>query len=382
MVTKLTLRQVEEQTHFKRQAAKEAVTEGMRQYIAILPASDPKAIDIMMELWRANLEQYISNCDAIDGLKLQVSVSGHHLAILRTLCFAPGRQMTLSDLCKVVSLRPAAATNFVDSLTRGSLVRRTCTPHSRHTNIVQLTPRGTEILAGIAGVLGESWTAACARLDEHEKETLIDLLQDVHHALYSTEAGRSASLTAGQGGEKMCAMASETTKSLRPPVEDVIPADWVEEGVRQYTDLLHASDAKAIAVQLALWRANHAQMVANSRAIDALNLPTNVTGTRLAVLRTLYFAPDKCLALSGISRAANISPTMVTNLVDGLARAGYVRRAGSPDDRRVSIAHLTPEGETTFLRVLPVMSQRMTDACASFTDEEKDTLLHLLQRLF
>lgn len=180
----------------------------------------------------------------------------------------------------------------------------------------------------------------------------------------------------------MCAMTSETRNTVRGNQEDLAPTEWVEEGVRQYTEILDTSDPKAIAVQLALWQANHAQFVANSRAIDALNLPTSVTGSRLAVLRTLYFAPDKAMALSGISKAANISPTMVTNLVDALARAGYVRRAGSPDDRRVSIAHLTPQGEEAFLHVLPVLSQRMTDACAGFTDEEKDLLLQLLQRLF
>ena len=157
---------------------------------------------------------------------------------------------------------------------------------------------------------------------------------------------------------------------------------WVMEGVRQYTDLLDSADPKAIAVQLALWRANHAQYLANSRAIDALDLDVNVSGSRLAVLRTLYCTESKSMALSGISKAAGISPTMVTNLVDGLARVGYVRRAGSPDDRRVSIAHLTPEGEATFLQVLPVLSQRMSDACADFTEEEKETLLQLLQRLF
>ena len=177
-------------------------------------------------------------------------------------------------------------------------------------------------------------------------------------------------------------MTSETRNTLRTPAEDIAPTDWVEAGVRQYTEILDTSDPKAIAVQLALWQANHAQFVANSRAIDALSLPTSVTGSRLAVMRTLYFAPDKCMALSGISKAANISPTMVTNLVDGLARGGLVRRAGSPDDRRVSIAHLTEAGEETFLQVLPVLSQRMTDACADFTDDEKDVLLRLLQRLF
>jgi DNA-binding MarR family transcriptional regulator len=177
-------------------------------------------------------------------------------------------------------------------------------------------------------------------------------------------------------------MASETRNTVRSVAEDLASPDWVEEGVRQYTEVLETSDPKAIAVQLALWQANHAQFVANSRAIDALDLPISVTGSRLAVLRALYFAPEKNLALSAISKAANISPTMVTNLIDGLARGGLVRRAGSPDDRRVSIAHLTEEGETTFLKVLPVLSQRMTDACAEFTDDEKDTLLRLLQRLF
>jgi MarR family 2-MHQ and catechol resistance regulon transcriptional repressor len=73
---------------------------------------------------------------------------------------------------------------------------------------------------------------------------------------------------------------------------------------------------------------------------------------------------------------------MVTNLVDGLERGGLVQRVGSPDDRRVSIARLTEKGEETFNTVLPIMSERMTEACAGFTDEEKDLLLQLLQRLF
>ena len=156
----------------------------------------------------------------------------------------------------------------------------------------------------------------------------------------------------------------------------------VEESVRQYIEVLDTSDPKAIAVQLALWQAHHAQFVANSRAIDGLNLPTTLTGSRLAVLRILYFASDKRMSLSGISKAANISITMVASLIESLGRAGYVRRTGSQEDRRVSIAHLTPEGEETFLRVLPVIGQRMTDACAGFSDAEKDLLLRLLQRLF
>jgi DNA-binding MarR family transcriptional regulator len=157
---------------------------------------------------------------------------------------------------------------------------------------------------------------------------------------------------------------------------------WVADGVRQYAELLESTDPLAIAVQLALWQANHAQFLANTRAIDALGLSVSITGSRLAVMRTLFCAPEKRLPLNEISKQAGISPTMVTNLIDGLAKGGMVRRVGSDSDRRVSIAILTPEGEETFHKVLPVMSERMISACAGFSDEEKRQLLGYLQRLF
>jgi DNA-binding MarR family transcriptional regulator len=155
----------------------------------------------------------------------------------------------------------------------------------------------------------------------------------------------------------------------------------VAEGVRQYTELLESADPLAIAVQLLLWQANHAQFIANSRAIDALNLPVSITGSRLGIMRTLYCAPGKRMALGELSRAAGVSPTMVTNLINGLVKGGMVRRIGSSSDRRVSVAELTEAGEETFHKVLPVMSRRMTEACASFTQAEKEQLLSLLRRL-
>lgn len=180
-------------------------------------------------------------------------------------------------------------------------------------------------------------------------------------------------------------MVSRITKrkdAETPAAQDDDAYRWVADGARQYSELLESADPLAIAVQLALWQANHAQFLANSRAIDALGLPVSITGSRLAVMRTLYCAPGKQLALSAISKQAGISPTMVTNLIDGLARGGLVRRVGSTTDRRVSIAILTREGEETFDQVLPVMSDRMTDACAGFSEAEKQQLLSLLQRLF
>jgi DNA-binding MarR family transcriptional regulator len=98
-------------------------------------------------------------------------------------------------------------------------------------------------------------------------------------------------------------------------------------------------------------------------------------------MRTLHFAPGQQLALNEIGKSTELSPAMVTHLIGGLSRAGLVRQHGSPHDRRVKIAELTAEGEAAFQHVLPVIAQRMSSACDGFTDEEKATLLKLLQRL-
>lgn len=158
-------------------------------------------------------------------------------------------------------------------------------------------------------------------------------------------------------------------------------ADAVLEGARQYSELLHSADHLSIAIILTLWEANHVQMLANHRAFDSIGLPVSLSGARLTILRTLYFAPDKRLALSAIAKKTNSNVTVVSNLVDALKRGGLVQRFGSPQDRRVSFAQLTPEGEDAFRRILPVMSERMAEACRDFTDAEKQQFLSFLQRL-
>jgi DNA-binding MarR family transcriptional regulator len=170
------------------------------------------------------------------------------------------------------------------------------------------------------------------------------------------------------------------SEQTNPLDVDVGKLEAVLAGARQYAELLDPADSISIAIMLTLWQAQHVQSVANLRAFDALNLPTTLNGSRLTVLRTLYFAPEKCMSMGAISKATGISPTMVTNLVDGLGKGGLVKRVGSAEDRRVSLIHLTQTGEEAFRRILPVMSARMQDACKKFTDEEKVQLLALLQK--
>jgi MarR family 2-MHQ and catechol resistance regulon transcriptional repressor len=158
-------------------------------------------------------------------------------------------------------------------------------------------------------------------------------------------------------------------------------ADAILEGVKQYAAMLESADSQSIAIILTLWQANHVQMLANHRAFDSLGLPVSLTGTRLTILRTLYFAPERTMSLSAIAKATGTNLTVVSNLIDALKKGGLVHRTGSKLDRRVSIAQLTPEGEEAFHRILPVMSSRMADACNQFSEDEKAQFLSFLQRL-
>jgi DNA-binding MarR family transcriptional regulator len=177
MVTRTTPSQAQSPASKRELAAKDAMAEGMSQYLAVLPSADPKAAAAILALFRANQAQYLSNCRASDSVGLPIAVTGKRLAILRTLYFAPEKQMTLSGICRIVHLSPAAATNYVDALSRGSLVRRFANPEDRRVNVVQLTARGDDAFVKIAAALAASWTDACASFSEEEKDILVRLLK-------------------------------------------------------------------------------------------------------------------------------------------------------------------------------------------------------------
>jgi DNA-binding MarR family transcriptional regulator len=159
-------------------------------------------------------------------------------------------------------------------------------------------------------------------------------------------------------------------------------SESVSAAVQQYTQVLKSADPRAIAVYMALWKASHVQFLANSRAIDALDLPVTVSGSRLAVLRVLYFSPEKELPLTELAKRNGMSAAMISHLVERLVKENLLLKTGSATDRRVTLARLTPAGEEAFHQVLPVLAQRITDACKDFNDAEKDELIRLLQKLY
>lgn len=82
-----------------------------------------------------------------------------------------------------------------------------------------------------------------------------------------------------------------------------------------------------------------------------------------------------------IERYTRLSNPGVTKLVGALVRMGYLERTQDPSDARSHILRTTPEGRIqseVFRRVVAETDDRLT---ASLTQGEKNSLIHLLNKL-
>ncbi len=71
------------------------------------------------------------------------------------------------------------------------------------------------------------------------------------------------------------------------------------------------------------------------------------------VLVILSESPDQCRRMCDLSDLLGLSPSGLTRRLDGLVRSGHVERMPSSHDRRVTLAHLTPEGMTKLEGAVP-----------------------------
>ena len=71
------------------------------------------------------------------------------------------------------------------------------------------------------------------------------------------------------------------------------------------------------------------------------------------VLAFLSEAPNRSLRMTELAQRLRLSPSGLTRRLDGLVRAGYVRRESCPSDRRGTLAVLTDEGFAVLERAAP-----------------------------
>ena len=137
------------------------------------------------------------------------------------------------------------------------------------------------------------------------------------------------------------------------------------------------------AIDISAWRGLVRVQGAVRRDLDkALQAAEGVSLWEYTVLRTLLGASGRCLRMSELAVATDYTPSGLTRLVERLERAGLVQRGPCPDDRRGSVATLTPAGHKAFVRArkthLAEVRRRLLDQCS---EQELAVLVAVWERV-
>ncbi len=105
-----------------------------------------------------------------------------------------------------------------------------------------------------------------------------------------------------------------------------------------------------------------------------------LTSAQFNVLLLLHAEPDGGLPLGEIGRKLVVTKANITGLIDRLEQKGLVYRDAA-DDRRVTVARLTPEGAQLADRVIPRHQDALGDLLDCLAPGEKRSLIDLLTKL-
>ena len=114
--------------------------------------------------------------------------------------------------------------------------------------------------------------------------------------------------------------------------------------------------------------------------LDTLLRPFELTFARYEALVLLSFSRTGALPLRLIGERLMVHPTSVTNTIDRLERAGLVARRPNPQDRRGTLAEITPAGREVVAAATAVL-MAAEFGLAGYEDSELDDLFGLLRSL-
>jgi DNA-binding MarR family transcriptional regulator len=122
----------------------------------------------------------------------------------------------------------------------------------------------------------------------------------------------------------------------------------------------------------------HAQQIVTT-AIDRTLKPLGLTFARYEVLMLLSFSRTGALPITKVGARLLVHPTGITKLVDKLEAGGLVGRENNPDDRRGTLAHITPAGRRLGRRASKVLADMRFGA--NLPPDDLEQLVELLRRL-
>lgn len=122
---------------------------------------------------------------------------------------------------------------------------------------------------------------------------------------------------------------------------------------------------------------------AMTRSFNAdLQASSGMTVTDFEALRRLAAAEDGRMRRVDLTVAVGLTASGITRLLDGLEKAGLVRKEHCTSDARVTYAAITDEGRTALRGAADSHLQRLAAIFGErFTPAEVDQLVDLLGRL-
>ena len=124
---------------------------------------------------------------------------------------------------------------------------------------------------------------------------------------------------------------------------DALSFDPIEEAGRQWRRHWGPSHVAQMTAVTSIMRVQQILLARLNEVLERFGL----TFARYEALMLLYYSRTGALPLGKIGGRLQVHPTSVTNLIDGLERAGYVERTPHPSDRRTTLANITEAGRKT-----------------------------------
>jgi DNA-binding MarR family transcriptional regulator len=159
-------------------------------------------------------------------------------------------------------------------------------------------------------------------------------------------------------------------------VSDPLSFDPIQEAGRQWR--LHWGEG-TVAPMMAVTSVMRVQQILLAKLNQTLE-PFQLTFARYEALMLLYLSRAGSLPLGKMGARLQVHPTSVTNLVDGLERFGYVRRAPHPSDRRTTLATITESGREVAVVATEAL-HLIRFATLPLQAAELDTITELLGRV-
>jgi DNA-binding MarR family transcriptional regulator len=150
--------------------------------------------------------------------------------------------------------------------------------------------------------------------------------------------------------------------------------DPIAEAHRQWS--LRWDAAEPMAAVTAIVRVQQVLLAGLNQLLRDFEL----TFARYEALVLLHFSRRGALPLGKMGERLMVHPTSVTNAIDRLERQGFVERVPHPEDRRTTLARLTPRGREVVEEATAVLVGARF-GLEGLSDEEAALLTDLLQRV-